>query len=126
MSSAPVRVSFVPGVRQVAAALEAAPGDQADEAPDRAHPLLLGLAARLPIGHAGDGRPGGRNAAIGNRYLAMATRARARSGGGQGGRMSRAFLVAAIAVAAAVMVAIVLSTTGAPATENASSTVDRP
>ena len=39
--------------------------------------------------------------------------------------MSRAFLLAAIAVAAAVIVAIVLSTTGAPATENASSTVDR-
>ena len=39
--------------------------------------------------------------------------------------MSRAFLLAAVAVAAAVMVAIVLSTTGAPATENASSTVDR-
>ena len=39
--------------------------------------------------------------------------------------MSRASLPAAIAVAAAVMVAIVLSTTGAPATENASSTVDR-
>ena len=39
--------------------------------------------------------------------------------------MSRAFLPAAIAVAAAVIVAIVLSTTGAPATENASSDVDR-
>ena len=39
--------------------------------------------------------------------------------------MSRAFLLAASAVAAAVIVAIVLSTTGAPATENASSTVDR-
>ena len=39
--------------------------------------------------------------------------------------MSRAFLLAAVAVAAAVMVAVVLSTTGAPATENASSTVDR-
>ncbi|MET0205699.1 MAG: alpha/beta hydrolase [Thermoleophilaceae bacterium] len=39
--------------------------------------------------------------------------------------MSRAFLLAAIAVAAAVIVAIVLSTTGAPATENASSTLDR-
>ena len=39
--------------------------------------------------------------------------------------MGRAFLLAAIAVAAAVIVAVVLSTTGAPATENASSTVDR-
>ena len=37
--------------------------------------------------------------------------------------MSRAWLLAP--VAAAVVVAIVLSTTGAPATENASSTVDR-
>jgi hypothetical protein len=40
--------------------------------------------------------------------------------------MRRAFLLAATAVAAAVIVAIVLSTTGAPATENASSTVDTP
>jgi pimeloyl-ACP methyl ester carboxylesterase len=39
--------------------------------------------------------------------------------------MSRALLFAAIAVAVAVVVAIALSTTGAPATENASSTVDR-
>ena len=39
--------------------------------------------------------------------------------------MSRAFPLAATAVAASVIVAIVLSTTGAPATENASSDVDR-
>lgn len=39
--------------------------------------------------------------------------------------MNRAFLLATSAVAAAVIVAIVLSTTGAPATGNASSTVDR-
>jgi len=38
--------------------------------------------------------------------------------------MSRAFLLAAVAVAVSVMVAIALSTTGAPATGNASSTVD--
>ena len=52
-------------MRQVAAALEPLAGDQADEAQDGAHPLLLGLAACLPVGHAGDRRPGGRNAAIG-------------------------------------------------------------
>ena len=62
---------------------------------------------------------------IGDSDPAMPTRARARSAAGQGGRMSRVSLFAAIAVAAAVLVAIVLSTTGAPATENASSTVDR-
>jgi pimeloyl-ACP methyl ester carboxylesterase len=39
--------------------------------------------------------------------------------------MSRTFLLAGLAVAAAVIVAIALSTSGAPATENASSTVDR-
>ena len=39
--------------------------------------------------------------------------------------MSRAWLFAAIAAAAAVVVAIVVSAAGAPATENASSTVDR-
>ena len=39
--------------------------------------------------------------------------------------MSRAWLVAPIAVAVAVVVTIVVSTTGAPATEKASSTVDR-
>src|SRR5690349_2743430 len=39
--------------------------------------------------------------------------------------MSRAFPLAAVAVAAAVVVAIAVSTTGAPATENTSSTVDR-
>ena len=39
--------------------------------------------------------------------------------------MTRAWLLAPIAVAAAVAVAIVLSTTGAPANENASPTVDR-
>jgi pimeloyl-ACP methyl ester carboxylesterase len=43
----------------------------------------------------------------------------------QGGRMRRAFLLGAIAVVAAVLVAIVLSTSGAPATGNVSSTVDR-
>jgi pimeloyl-ACP methyl ester carboxylesterase len=40
--------------------------------------------------------------------------------------MSRAFLLAAILFAVAVVVAVVLSATRAPATENASSTVDRP
>ncbi|HEX4733227.1 MAG TPA: alpha/beta hydrolase [Thermoleophilaceae bacterium] len=39
--------------------------------------------------------------------------------------MNRAFLLTAIAVAAAVTLTIVLSTTGAPATENTSSTVER-
>jgi pimeloyl-ACP methyl ester carboxylesterase len=39
--------------------------------------------------------------------------------------MGRAWLLAAFVVAVAVVVAIVLSNTGAPATENASSTVDR-
>ena len=39
--------------------------------------------------------------------------------------MSRAFPLAAIAVAVALVVAIVLSTAGAPASENGSSTVDR-
>jgi hypothetical protein len=39
--------------------------------------------------------------------------------------MSRAFLLGGIAIAAAVVVAIVLSTSSAPATDSASTTVDR-